>query len=71
MTDLNAGKLINENKDNFTKIKIAAAIGLALVACTSMQVSTQVLAADSGYWNGFADYEIASHIYYPWSIVPW
>ena len=31
MTELNAGKLINENKDNFTKIKIAAAIGLALV----------------------------------------
>lgn len=71
MTELNAGKLINENKDNFTKIKIAAAIGLALVACTSMQVSTQVLAADSGYWNGFADYEIASHIYYPWSIISW
>lgn len=71
MTELNAGKLINENKDNFTKIKIAAAIGLALVACTSMQVSTQVLAADSDYWNGFADYEIASHIYYPWSIISW
>lgn len=71
MTDLNAGKLINENKDNFTKIKIAAAIGLALVACTSMQVSTQVLAATSGYWNGFADYQIASHIYYPWAIIPW
>lgn len=71
MTDLNAGKLINENKNNFTKLKIAAAIGLALVTCTSMQVSTQVLAADSGYWNGFADYEIASHIYYPWAIVPW
>ena len=30
MTELNAGKLINENKDNFTKIKIAAAIGLVL-----------------------------------------
>ena len=71
MTELNAGKLINENKDNFTKIKIAAAIGLALVACTSMQVSTQILAADSDYWNGFADYEIASHIYYPWSIISW
>ena len=72
MSDLNGGdKLINEKKHVYTRIKIAAAIGLACISVGALQVATQVVASDTSYWEGFISYEITEHIYWPWSFLMW
>lgn len=69
------GKDLLKNEKRNSKstkyIKIGVILGFVFSVIASFWTATQLFAKDFGYWKGFYNEEIFSHIYYPWAILTW
>lgn len=67
------GKDLLKNEKRNSKstkyIKIGVILGFVFSVIASFWTATQLFAKDFGYWKGFYNEEIFSHIYYPWAIL--